>query len=88
VTDTEELKRLQAPVCGVFGREDIQFPSPLLDQFQASLDQADVESDIRIYDGVGHAFWKNMEQIARGDEPQLSAYRQCTAILRRFFFTR
>lgn len=85
VTDTEELKRLQAPVCGVFGKDDVQFPMPLLEQFQQALNLAQVENDIQIYSGVGHAFWKDMEQIERGDEPQLSAYRQCTSFLRRFF---
>lgn len=85
VTEPSELKRLRAPVCAAYGRNDIQFPISVLEQFQQALQTADVEHDVQIYDDVGHAFWKDMEQIRCGDEPQLSAYRQCTGFLRRFF---
>ena len=85
VTDVNELQRLNAPVCGVFGSKDAQFPSSLLDNFQSSLDDAGVENDIRVYDGVGHAFWKDVDQIERGCQPQLDAYNQCTTFLREFF---
>lgn len=86
VSSVEDLKRLEAPVCGIFGRDDVQFPMPLLEKFKEALNAAQVENDIQIYDGVGHAFWSDMEEIERGDEPQLSAYRQCTNFLRQFFF--
>ncbi|KAG7341971.1 dienelactone hydrolase family protein [Nitzschia inconspicua] len=85
VTYPDELKRLQAPVFAVYGHNDMQFPMPLLQQFQLALNSDNIENDIKIYDGVGHAFWKNMEQIRRGEEPASSAYRQCTDFLRRFF---
>lgn len=85
VTDVEALAGLEAPVCGIYGRNDVQFPMPLLDKFQAALVEAQVENDVRIYDDVGHAFWSDMDQIRRGDEPQLSAYNQCTTFLRSFF---
>ncbi len=86
VTNLDDLKRLRAPVCGIFGRDDVQFPVPLLNEFRTALDEANVIHDIRVYDGVGHAFWSDMKQIERGDEPQISAYRQCTDFLRQFFF--
>lgn len=86
VTDVDQLQRLQAPVCGIFGRNDLQFSMTLLEDFQQALRQAKVEgSDVRIYDGVGHAFWKDMAQIQRGDEPQTQAYKQCTDFLHKFF---
>lgn len=53
----------------------LQFPVALLDKFDSALQAAKVKNDIQIYDGVGHAFWKDMQQIHRGDEPQTSAYR-------------
>ncbi len=85
VTDVNELQKLNAPVCGIFGSQDAQFPSSLLDKFQSSLDDAKVDNNIRVYDGVGHAFWKDVGQIERGDQPQLDAYNQCTTFLREFF---
>jgi len=73
------------PVCGVFGRNDKKFSIPLLDSFRQALNDANVDYDIRIYDGVGHAFWTDMEQVQRGDEPQTGVYKQCTDFLRGYF---
>lgn len=86
VTEESSLRKLRSPVCGIYGKDDFQFPMPLLDKFQSALQAAKVKNNIQIYDGVGHAFWKDMQQIHRGDEPQTSAYRRCTTFLREFFF--
>jgi len=51
VTDVEELQRLKAPVFGVFFRNDAQFSKPLLNSFRQALNDANMENDIRIYDG-------------------------------------
>lgn len=80
-----ELQKLNAPVCGIFGDRDAQFSKNLLDQFQSSLDEAGVENDVRVYEGVGHAFWTDVNQVRRGDQPQTDAYAQCTSFLRKFF---
>ena len=85
VTDVNELKKLKAPVCGVYGSNDAQFPKPLLDKFQLALDEANIVNGVRVYDGVGHAFWKDMEQIERGQQPQTDAYEQCISFLREYF---
>lgn len=84
-TDVGRLRRLEGPVCGVYGSEDGQFSKALLDKFRTALDAANVDSDVRIYDGVGHAFWTGMDQIRRGDQPQTEAYEQCTSFLQEFF---
>ena len=85
VTDVASLSSLRAPVCCVYGRNDVQFPIPLLERFQESLKEAKVDNDFKIYDGVGHAFWSDMDQVRREEEPQISAYKQCTSFLRKFF---
>ena len=54
-------------------------------KFQIALDQANIVNDVRVYDGVGHAFWKDMEQIERGKQPQTDAYEQCISFLREYF---
>lgn len=85
VTDARDLKRLEHGVCGVYGRDDAQFSMKLLDEFKRALEEAKVDNEIKVYDGVGHAFWTDMEQVRRGDEPQAKAYVQCTTFLRRYF---
>uniref|UniRef100_A0A6U4KC65 Dienelactone hydrolase domain-containing protein n=1 Tax=Minutocellus polymorphus TaxID=265543 RepID=A0A6U4KC65_9STRA len=85
LTDVNKLRKLKGPVCGIFGNKDAQFSAALLQQFKASLNEAGVESDVQIYDGVGHAFWAGMEQVRRGEQPQTDAYEQCTSFLRKFF---
>jgi len=85
VTDVDELEQLRAPVCGIFGDRDTQFSASLLEKFQRSLDKAGVENDVRVYEGVGHAFWTDVGQVRRGDQPQTDAYAQCTSFLRNFF---
>jgi carboxymethylenebutenolidase len=85
VTNTDDLRKLRAPVCAVYGRNDAQFSMTMLEEFQAALNEAKVDNTVRIYDEVGHAFWKDMEQIKRGEEPQTSAYKHCTDFLRQFF---
>jgi len=83
LTDVEELSKLQKPVCGVFGRNDAQFSTSLLTTFQESLTEANVEQDIKIYEGVGHAFWADMDQVRSGAQPQADAYSQVTGFLER-----
>ena len=83
VTDVTQLERLNKPICGVFGSLDIQFPPPVLEKFRSALKEANVDHTVQTYDGVGHAFWKDMEQIRRGEQPQLGAYQQVTGFLKR-----
>jgi carboxymethylenebutenolidase len=85
VTDVKALEQLNAPVCGIFGDRDAQFSSSLLYKFQSSLNEAEVDNDVRVYKEVGHAFWRDVDQIKRGEQPQTDAYEQCAAFLRKFF---
>jgi len=87
LTDVEALRKLKAPVCGIYGSDDAQFPMALLDKFRSALEGSGVEHVLRVYDGVGHAFWTDMGQVERGEQPQTKAYEQCTSFLRRFFCT-
>ena len=87
VTDVSTLASLNAPVCGIFGVDD---PQPTTNQaaanrFRAALEEAGVEHEVVSYNGVGHAFWKDMGQIEREEMPQIAAWRLSTAFLRNFF---
>lgn len=85
VLDVAELRKLRAPVCAVYGTEDMQFPQRTVDAFKAALEEADVEHEVVSYYGVGHAFWTSVEQIEEEAMPQIAAYRLTTNSLRNFF---
>jgi len=85
ITSSAELASLQAPVCALYGDADFQFPPPVLESFRSALKASSVEHDLTIFPGAGHAFWKDMGQVERGEEPQLTAWRKVTRFLRAFY---
>lgn len=58
VTDPDLLRPLQeaAPVLGVFAEEDQQVLAEDVIEFEAALNSLNIENQITIYPGVGHAF--------------------------------
>ena len=56
VTDQEQLKKINHPILGVFGAEDTSIPVETVHQFEKALNELNIQNDIVIYDGVGHAF--------------------------------
>ena len=85
LTDAAQFANLEAPVCGVFGRNDVQIPSVTVDAFRDALAQAGVANEVVSYDGVGHAFWSDVAQVRRRQMPQLAAWEQTTNFLREFY---
>ena len=85
ITDAGELGKLRGPLLGIFGANDPQIPGPVVDKFREGLAAGGVEHDVVRYDGVGHAFWKDMAQIQREEAPQIDAYRRTTAFLKDYF---
>lgn len=51
-----QLANINGPVLGVFGSEDTGIPVESVKSFKAALEDLDIESDVYIYQGVGHAF--------------------------------
>jgi carboxymethylenebutenolidase len=58
VTDPNLLRPLvdSQPVLGIFGEEDRSIPTQDVLEFEAALNSLDIENEITIYPGVGHAF--------------------------------
>lgn len=52
----EEISRVDAPVLGIFGELDTGITPETVRVFESGLENASLEHDITIYDGVGHAF--------------------------------
>lgn len=55
-TTTEALAPLNAPVLGIFGDADQVVPTSSVAQFEAVLNARQIENEIYMYPGVGHAF--------------------------------
>ena len=85
LTSASELKALRAPVCGVFGTEDLQIPQPVVNQFRAALEEADIEHEVMSYYGAGHAFWSDVGQVEREEMPVIAGYRLTTNFLKGFY---
>lgn len=54
--DPEALKKINAPILGLFGAQDRGIPPADVRKFGESLDQTGKKIEIKIYDDAGHAF--------------------------------
>src|ERR1700722_3187154 len=55
-TDTDSLKKINAPILGLFGGQERGIPPDDVKKFGASMDQLGKKIDVKIYDDAGHAF--------------------------------
>jgi len=55
-TDLEALKKINAPILGLFGAQDRGITPDDVHKFEAALKQLGKKIDIKIYDDAGHAF--------------------------------
>ena len=55
-TDPEALKKINAPILGLFGAQDQGIPAADVKKFAETLGKMGKRIDIKIYDGAGHAF--------------------------------
>jgi carboxymethylenebutenolidase len=80
--DVEAMRRLGGPVLGVFGAEDGMIPLGEVEAFERALEAAGVAHEVRVFDGVGHAFVTDVEGI-ESDPVQAEAWRLLVDFLRR-----
>ncbi len=80
--DADALARLGGPVLGVFGAEDGSIPLAEVAAFEQGLEAAGVDHQVRVFDGVGHAFVTTAQAIA-SDPVQGEAWALLRAFLRR-----
>jgi carboxymethylenebutenolidase len=55
-TDPEALKKIHAPILGLFGGQDRGITPDDVHKFEAAMKQAGKRIDVKIYDDAGHAF--------------------------------
>ncbi|MCO5571369.1 hypothetical protein L7F22_025107 [Adiantum nelumboides] len=80
--DVEALRSISGTVLGIFGDKDTQFSLKEIKAFKEALEEAGVKSKVSIYDGQGHAFWRDMDQVKRRDGPQRRAWSELTRFFR------
>jgi carboxymethylenebutenolidase len=80
--DAAALRELGGPVLGVFGADDGTIPRSEVAAFERALATAAIEHEVRVFDGVGHAFVTDADAIAR-DPVQREAWEMLRAFLRR-----
>ncbi len=55
-TDPDELKKIHAPILGLFGGQDRGITPDDVKQFQAAMEKLGKKIDVKIYPDAGHAF--------------------------------
>jgi carboxymethylenebutenolidase len=76
------LWQLTCPTLFIYGDDDMVMPPDLLEDVRARIDRWDVDAEVRIYEGAGHAFsapWGPM----RHEEADRLAWADAVAFLQR-----
>jgi len=55
-TDTDAMKKINAPILGLFGAQDQGIPPDDVHKFEQTMKQLGKKIDVKIYDDAGHAF--------------------------------
>ena len=82
IDDPDRLATLGHEVYGTFGELDNGIPESRVRAFAEALQQAGIENDIHVYEGVGHGFWLWVE---RDPEAALGPARDAWRRLREYF---
>ena len=56
ITNETQLSSIKWPVLGIFGDQDTSIPVATVNGFDSALENLNIENEIYIYEGVGHAF--------------------------------
>jgi carboxymethylenebutenolidase len=68
-TDPDEMKKIQAPILGLFGGQDRGIPPGDVKKFQAAMEKLGKKIEVKIYPDAGHAFENpNNKQGYRPDD--------------------
>lgn len=77
VDDPAVLASLTHEVYGTFGELDGGIPEAQVNAFARALEEAGIENDIHVYDGVGHGFWLWVDRDpGTATEPAADAWRR------------
>lgn len=80
VTDPEALSKIEWPILGIFGDRDNSIPVEDVRNFESALNSIGIPNEIRLYEGVGHAF-ANPSRDSYAPEQTSDAWQKTLAFL-------
>jgi carboxymethylenebutenolidase len=80
-TDPDELKKIQAPILGLFGGQDRGITSTDVKQFQAAMEKLGKKIDVKIYPDAGHAFENPNNKTGYREADAADAWQRTVAFL-------
>ena len=75
-TDTEDIRRIQAPILGNFGADDRGISPASVQAFEKAMKAAGKSIDAKIYEGAGHAFENPNNQAGYRAEAAADAWQR------------
>jgi len=81
VTDPAEIKKIQAPVLGLFGGQDRGIPPDDVKKFQQAMEQSGKKIEVKIYPDAGHAFENPNNKQGYRAQDAADAWQLTTAFL-------
>jgi carboxymethylenebutenolidase len=79
--DQASLKRINAPILGIFGQQDRGIPSEDVKQFGKAMDQLGKKIDVTIYADAGHAFENPNNTAGYREKDAADAWSKTVAFL-------
>lgn len=80
-TDTETLKKINAPVFGVFAGQDKGITPEDVHKFEAAMKQLDKQIEVKIYPDAGHAFENPVNKDRYRPDDAADAWKRTLAFL-------
>ena len=80
-TDSEALKKINAPILGLFGGKDQGITPDDVHKFEAAMKQLGKKVDIKVYDDAGHAFENPNNKAGYRAEDAADAWKRTVAFL-------
>lgn len=80
-TDLEALKKIDAPILGLFGAQDRGIPPADVKKFGEALDKMGKKIEIKIYDDAGHAFENPNNKDGYREADAADAWKRTTEFL-------
>ena len=80
-TDTDELKKIQAPILGSFGGQDYGIPPEDVKKFQAAMEKLGKKIDVKIYPNAGHGFENPNNKSGYRAQEAADAWQRTVAFL-------
>lgn len=81
VTDPDAVKKINAPILGLFGAQDQGITPDDVHKFEAAMKQAGKKVEIKIYDDAGHAFENPNNKNGYRAADAADAWQRITAFL-------